>query len=186
MDRKLLVLDLDETLVHAAPAPLARRPDGEVPPYFVYKRPGLDEFLAFCAREFVVAVWTSASADYAQGVIRAVFPPGYPLEFVLTRERCTWRVDPLSGEEAWIKDLKKLKRRGYGLGRIIVVEDSPANLARQYGNVVPVTPFLGDAGDSELPLLAGFLGSLRDVDDVRRREKRDWRRQVAAGTDHGP
>jgi RNA polymerase II subunit A small phosphatase-like protein len=176
MEKKLLVLDLDETLLYASPAPLERRPDAEIPPYFVYKRPHLDEFLAFCAREFAVAVWTSASADYAQAVIAALFPAGYPLAFVFSRERCTWHVDQQSGEESWIKDLKKLKRRGYELGRVVFVEDSPANLSRQYGNVVPVTPFVGDAGDSELPRLAGYLGSLRDVADVRRCEKRNWRR----------
>jgi RNA polymerase II subunit A small phosphatase-like protein len=39
--RRLLVLDLDETLIYANECPLDRPADFEVAPYFVYLRPGV-------------------------------------------------------------------------------------------------------------------------------------------------
>ena len=45
---KLLILDLDETLVFAAERPLTREADFRVGPYHVYGRPGLAVFLDQC------------------------------------------------------------------------------------------------------------------------------------------
>jgi TFIIF-interacting CTD phosphatase-like protein len=45
---KLLILDLDETLIHASETPLDYRSDFLVYDYYIYKRPNLDRFLATC------------------------------------------------------------------------------------------------------------------------------------------
>lgn len=55
----LLVLDLDETLVHATETLLEIEPPYEVPPYFLHLRPGLSEFFEQVSRVFRLAVWTS-------------------------------------------------------------------------------------------------------------------------------
>lgn len=47
---------MDETLVHATDIPLARAPDFEVPPYALYLRPGVGEFLDWALSTFKVAV----------------------------------------------------------------------------------------------------------------------------------
>ena len=44
---KLLILDIDETLVHATEEDLGRACDFETDWYVVYKRPHVDEFLDF-------------------------------------------------------------------------------------------------------------------------------------------
>lgn len=44
-DRPLLILDLDETLVHARTKPLPHAPDLSIAPYVLYRRPGLEGFL---------------------------------------------------------------------------------------------------------------------------------------------
>jgi RNA polymerase II subunit A small phosphatase-like protein len=71
---KLLILDLDETLVFATEEPLPgrRAADFRVGPYHVYKRPHLDTFLAACRSWFEMAVWTSASPLYAAQVVAAI------------------------------------------------------------------------------------------------------------------
>jgi TFIIF-interacting CTD phosphatase-like protein len=56
---KLLILDLDETLIHAAEKPLLQQANFSVYDYHVYKRPYLDTFLTTCLDCFDVAVWTS-------------------------------------------------------------------------------------------------------------------------------
>ena len=175
--RKLLVLDLDETLVHARETPLQYDEDFCVGQYFVYRRPGLDEFIGAMLDIFDVAVWTSSGEIYAAQVLERIFPPG-ALKFVWSSRRCTTRRDWETGEMTNIKNLTKLRRRGYALESVIAVDDTPAKYASSYGNLVTVREFVGDRDDDELPLLARYLRSLRNVDNVRDVEKRRWRERL--------
>lgn len=175
--RPTLVLDLDETLIHAATKPLVTEPDFQVGPFSVYRRPYLAEFLESCFSSFEVAVWTSAGRDYASEVIGPVFG-ARPLNFFWSSERCTQRTNLDTYERYTVKDLKKIKRLGISLDRVLMVDDSPEKLERNYGNHVWIRPFEGDPEDSELPPLARYLESISDVPDFRRIEKRHWRRQV--------
>ena len=174
-DRTLLILDLDETLVHATEAPLAIEPHHAVPPYFLYLRPGLSDFLDQVSQLFRLAVWTSSSPAYARAVCPLLFQKSELLDFVWASDRCT----PTRNFEldTWCqaKPLRKLKRRGYDLARVLVVDDSPEKHTRNYGNLVRVAPFLGDPNDDELMHLAMYLKQLASVSDVRRVEKRRWR-----------
>ena len=97
MLKKLLILDLDESLVFATKVKMPQAEDFRVGQYFVYKRPGLDAFIAFCFDYFKVAVWTSSHSTYAKEVIERIFERPEQLEFVWARERCTWRSDHESG-----------------------------------------------------------------------------------------
>lgn len=174
-DRILLVLDLDETLVHATETPLSVEPQHEIPPYFLYLRPGLSEFIEQVSQHFRLAVWTSSSPAYARAVCSLVFRNAESLDFVWASDRCT----PTRNFEldAWCKakPLRKLKRRGYDLARVLVVDDSPEKHTRNYGNLVRVAPFMGDSNDDELAHLAIYLEQLATAPDVRRIEKRAWR-----------
>ncbi|WP_027893777.1 HAD family hydrolase [Calidithermus chliarophilus] len=175
LTRKLLVLDLDETLFHAARRPLERAPDLILFDYFVYWRPYAQHFIASVASWYEVAVWSSAGKLYVERALEALVPPGILLSFVWSRERCTQGYDPATGEHYWIKDLKKLRRRGYRLEHVLVVDDSPEKLERNYGNWVPVRPYLGAADDTELLELIPYLEHLSGVENVRTVEKRYWR-----------
>lgn len=178
MSRSLLILDLDETLIHATEQPLEHPPNFSVSPYHVYKRPFLDHFLHVCNEHFELAIWTSSSASYAHAVIPQLWPEDLSLAFLWSRKRCTYRLDPEYRRAVWIKDLKKVKKRGYALERVIVVDDSPEKLARQYGNLVHVKPFVGEVGDDELKWLGLYLPELAQVENVRRVEKRGWRKRM--------
>ena len=65
---KLLILDLDETLIFATDRVLAKAPDFSTSSYAVYKRPHLDVFLDFCREHFRVGVWTSAGPRHAHSI----------------------------------------------------------------------------------------------------------------------
>jgi TFIIF-interacting CTD phosphatase-like protein len=177
-DRKLLVLDLDETLLYATETPLSRAADFRVGPYHVYRRPHLDPFLAGCFDRFEVAVWTSSSPLYAWEVVRSVFPFPERLAFVWASDRCTQAFCPETYRHFWRKPLRKLTRRGYARERLIAVDDSPEKWHQSYGNLVRVRPYFGDPADGELPLLLRYLERLADVEDVRAVEKRFWRSEV--------
>lgn len=175
----LVIFDLDETLVHATERPLAREPDFTIGPYLVYWRPFVEELLVDCARYCTLAVWTSATRDYAEPVLAQLIPLGVSPAFVWTQERCTHRYLPEEQSYGWIKDLKKVKKRGFPLERVLMVDDIPGNLARHYGNYVRVTPYEGDENDRELVLLARYLRELHEVENVRAVEKRGWQMRVS-------
>src|SRR5437867_4234056 len=92
-NKKLLILDIDETLIHACYKPLARTADDVIEDIFVYERPFVRRFLEFCLREFAVAVWTSAQTSYAHSILELLLGNTLPLQFVWCRERCTRRFD---------------------------------------------------------------------------------------------
>ena len=59
--------------------------------YYVFKRPGVDAYLASLFRRFKgVAVWTAAVASYAKQIIKGVFTPAQvsKLAFIWTRKHC--------------------------------------------------------------------------------------------------
>ncbi len=170
----LLILDLDETLIHATEEPLGRSHDFVVGPYFVHRRPHLAEFLASCSASFRLAVWSSASDDYVREVVGRIMLPGIDLAFAWGRSRCVRRFDPESFEVHHLKDLKKIRRSGYGLERVLIADDTPRKVRRHYGNAVYVPPYFGDPEDEILPRLASYLLSLRSEANVRTVEKRGW------------
>ena len=170
----LLILDLDETLIFATEEPLAQPADFAVGPYAVYRRPGLAGFLAACSADFRLGVWSSATDSYVEDVVARIMPPGLAPEFVWGRSRCVRRLDPEYVADEFLKDLKKVGRRGFDLRRVLIADDTPSKVRRHYGNAVSVPPFLGDCADDVLPRLAAYLHSLRDLPDVRPVEKRGW------------
>lgn len=188
---KLLILDLDETLVHAAHDALPAGPGNfRAGPYHVYKRPHVDAFLDGALARFArVAVWTSSSEAYAAQVVSGLFPEGTDtLAFVWSAARCTPRHDPEADEWVSCKRLRKVRRcLRVPLGSVIVVDDSPEKWRTSYGNLVRVHPFTGDPSDDELPALLDYLDALRHAPDIRAVEKRDWRhRRPPGGTGGAP
>lgn len=174
MLKPLLILDLDETLIRATEEPLDYPCDFILAAYAVYKRPFLNEFLDTVLEWFDVAVWSSAPS-YVQGVTERLFMNLGTLRFAWSNERCTRRYDPELLEEYWVKDLRKVRRAGYALERVVVLDDTPAKLERHYGNHLRLRPFMGERDDRELQLVLPFLKWLRTVENVRLVEKRAWR-----------
>ncbi len=172
--RPLLILDLDETLLFASERPLDHEPDHVVGPYFVYQRPHLHEFLIHVAEHFDLAVWSSSSPDYAAAIVHCIFPSRLELQFVWGRDRCVPRYDGEKQTYYYVKDLKKVERRGYDVQRILVVDDTPQKCERNYGNAVYVPEFIGDGTDKVLQRLGPYLVKLARATNVRTIEKRNW------------
>ena len=177
-DKILLILDIDETLLHATKQHLGRDSDFSLFGYHVYRRPFLDEFLTECDRHFHLGVWSSSSDDYAEEIIRRIFPGHIKPLFVWGRSRCTYAVNWEDNNFEYQKVLKKLKKRGFTLERILIVDDTPAKVKRNYGNAIYMSEFTGDPADEELRLLARYLHRLKDVENVRTIEKRFWREEI--------
>lgn len=172
--RPLCILDLDETLVYASSANQAY--DFQCGPYGVLIRPGVDDFLGQISELFRLAVWTSSSASYAECIVGDVFRD-HTLEFVWSRSRCTRKFDPSLYDEYYIKDLRKVRRQGYALEQVLMVDNTPRKLQRHYGNLIRVTTWEGCKNDKELNHLASYLLDLRNEPNYRTIEKRGWQRR---------
>lgn len=176
MSDRLLVLDIDETLLHAAESPLPHRShDFSFGPYLIHKRPHLDQFIREVYELFQVAYWSSASPDYVTCLVEIINPPELTPQFVWARDRCTIAYHPELQENYFVKDLKKVKRRGYDLQKVLIVDDTPSKSSRNYGNAIYIPPFMGETNDVELLRLAGYLRRLRTASNYRSIEKRYWR-----------
>lgn len=179
MKDKLIILDLDETLIFSTSTKLSLKEDYIVGEYFVYKRPGLENFIKFIQLYFQLAVWSSSTSDYAQSIVNKIFVEPGILKFIWSRERCVAKLDLDSYEQYWIKDLKKVKKLGFDLEKILVIDDSREKLRRNYGNHIPVASFKGDLTDDELTKLILYLNKIKDLDSFRSIEKRNWRSSVS-------
>ena len=171
----LLILDVDETLLYASEKRLDHEPNFRVGSYFVYVRPYLHEFLQCCNEHFRLAVWSSSSADYLNAIVTAILPSELKVEFIWSRERCIQRFDGELQEIYYVKDLKKVQRMGFDLERMLILDDTPKKVERNFGNAVYAKPYFGDPEDSELKSLSGYMKSIAGLPNVRCVEKRGWR-----------
>lgn len=187
---KLLILDIDETLIHSSEKQLDRLPDFELnfglEKYFVYKRPGLQEFILQCSKWFCLGIWTSSGSDYAREVIKNIFTDNYnynynysfKLEFIFTRERCLFKRNPELDVIEVFKPLKKVKRRGFLLDSVLIVDDIAQTFKYNYGNGILVKEYRGEEDDIELFLLWKYLQMISREEDVRIIDKRHWKNKI--------
>ncbi|MCL9805512.1 HAD family hydrolase [Flavobacterium amniphilum] len=182
----LVILDLDETLIHATRNPLYENWDFELFNYKIFIRPHLHVFLSFLKDNFDVAVWSSASDDYVTKVVEEIFPDDYGLKFVWGRTKCTYKPDYSKAEEIgyfdyyshfeYIKILKKVtKKFPYTKEQILIIDDTPRKAMYNFGNAIYPSEFNGDKNDNELELLVNYLETFKDISNVRTIEKRNWR-----------
>jgi RNA polymerase II subunit A small phosphatase-like protein len=186
-NRILLILDLDETLIHATSQKIREDYDFMVYQYFVYKRPYLDEFIRICSENFMLAVWSSASDDYVVEVVERIFPPDIKLEFIWGRSRCTPIISPqideygnynldTSSHYDYAKLLKKVKKRGFSLEKTLIVDDTRSKVMNSYGNAIYPKEYKGELDDVELLYLSKYLQTLLNEENMRTVEKRFWRK----------
>lgn len=173
----LVILDLDETLIHSSEELIERQPDSTVGPFYVYFRPFLHDFLLRIHQQFEIAVWSSSSLDYALAIVAAAFPTEVDVKFIWGRERCIQRFDPEWQSTYFVKDLRKVSRIGYDINRILIIDDTPQKVERNYGNAIYVEPYYGTLADRELQYLSHYLDSIQNVANVRNIEKRSWKQQ---------
>lgn len=177
----LIILDLDETLVYATEDKLDLDEDFKFEKYFVYKRPGLDNFLKGINQHFKIGIWSSAGDIYVNEIVKVLKNDDIEFEIIWARSKCTQRRDMDLDLYYWEKRLDKLKKKGFRIEKILIVDDSPEKSKNNFGNAIYIKEFRGETTDQELVTLFDYLLSLKFADNVRTIEKRNWReRQYAA------
>ncbi len=163
LKNRLIIFDLDETLVHATENILSRPADFTVPPYFIYQRPFLKTLLASLYGAVDLAVWSSSSQAYVNAVVHEIFNDDFPLQFAWSVDRCVQRVDVRTNSYVYIKDLRKVQGQGYTVDRILMIDDSPEKLVRQPKNHYAIPAYTGQEDDYALLDLLQHLKTLEAV-----------------------
>jgi len=170
-----VVLDMDETLVHAQivsdeelDAGLA--PQDNDPDVFyvnvngilvqVRKRPFLDEFLREAAKNFELIVFTAGCPDYAAPILDIIDPTRTLFRYRLFRQHCMFNT--FMGN--YVKDLRIVNRN---LQRTVLVDNNVHSFLMQLGNGIPIQSFFDQKEDKELVYLSRLLHNLSFEVDVR-------------------
>ena len=171
--KKTLLLDLDETLIHAKRChrKLWNKKIGSLQTLQTHQlrikfvlRPYALQFLHFIQNYYQVVLFTAATYQYVTDVIQTINDQ-YDLSFnfqVLCRHHCRIAIQ---NDKIRTKDLSLIKNRT--LQDMILVDNSIFNAIFNIHNVVPIRSFLAEQNDQELIKLTAFLLSIHDADDVR-------------------
>lgn len=168
----LLVLDIDETLVHSEliieqsrekPAINKkydrrvefRNPNGTVDVYGVRYRPFLLEFLERMSKLYDLAVYTASAQDYADAVIDQLDPSKTLFVGRLYREHCR----NITGMN--VKNMLNFDGTD-----VFLVDNLIYSYALQLDQGIPICPFIDDEMDVELKDLAEILENLPAFDSL--------------------
>ncbi|MCU0390691.1 MAG: HAD family hydrolase [Thermoflexibacter sp.] len=149
---RLLILDIDQTIVHASQSKfLEREADFFIPhpfgDFLYYKRPYLDEFLSQVKDWFCLALWSSSDKYYVQQVKEHIFSD-IPIEFAWDRSKCTYVKK--NGIGIYEKPLQKLGKLHWSLSEVLIIDDTPEKLTNYPKNYLPIKSWYGNEEDNEL------------------------------------
>ena len=164
INKKTLILDLDETLVHSSTSYTENNDvtlnvdfEGIFYNIYVFIRPGAENFIKKISKYYEIVIFTASISKYASPLLDKL-DPEKNIKYRLYREQCTF----LNG--IYIKELKRLNR---DLKDIIIVDNSPLAYAFDLENGLPIKSWYEDKNDNELENIFPLLEFLSDVDDVR-------------------
>ena len=163
--KKILILDLDETLVHSGFHPFERKSDfifninidGKEHTIYALKRPYVEEFLSEISLYYEIIIFTASIPEYAS-----------PLIDLLDKNKITskrlYREHCLLDNGLYLKDLKSI---GKNLKDMIIIDNNPISYILNQDNGLPILTWYEDLKDKELINLIPLLKYLSIVDDVR-------------------
>ena len=164
-DKKTLVLDLDETLVHSSFTPFEKNDiilevdfEGILYNIYVKVRPYAEQFLKNVSKLFEIVIFTASISKYASPLLD-ILDKESNIKFRLFREHCTY----ING--IFIKDLKRLNRN---LKDVIIVDNSPIAYAFDSENGLPIKTWYDDPYDNELKKIEPLIAFLSKTKDVRK------------------
>lgn len=155
--RKLLILDIDQTLIHARERRSSNKMHnfiihmrGQNGVFYIFKRRGLDNFIANINKlqnihGLKIAIWTAAERTYAVKILDNIWP-GWQNDVLFLRHRLHCSLLP---DGSYVKDLSKIPG-GYD---IMLVDDNIDNykLNTELGfSVWKSSPYVAGSIDSEL------------------------------------
>ena len=164
-NRKTIIFDLDETLVHCVGSNKGEIslpiefPSGKVVMAGVNIRPFAVECLHEASRLFEVVVFTASHQCYADVILDYLDPMHTLIHHRLYRENCV-RVGDFN-----VKDLRIFGNRK--IQNISIVDNSIFSFAFHLDNGVPIISWYNDRNDKELSDLVEYFKVIDEAEDVR-------------------
>uniref|UniRef100_A0A7S3FTU1 FCP1 homology domain-containing protein n=1 Tax=Strombidium rassoulzadegani TaxID=1082188 RepID=A0A7S3FTU1_9SPIT len=172
--KKLLIFDMDETLIHCVDDIEQQNPevileidfsDDEETVYAgINLRPYIIECLEEAKKNFHVIVFTASQQTYADAILDYIDPNNTLFEARFYRQHCF-----LTEEGYYVKDLRIFA--DWRLCDIVIVDNSVFSFAFQIDNGIPIIPFYNDKSDEEMLHLVYYLNQLATVEDVREQNR---------------
>ena len=169
-NKKILFLDLDETLIHSdlnnqfnnwdaqIIVPVDEESSAELN---ILIRPYLKEFLEFASKNFNVVLFTAGIESYANSIIGYLDPMEEYFHLRLYRESC------FQFNNFFIKDLGILE--GFDLKDMIIIDNCVYSFALNLNNGILIPSYYNDPEDRELLGAIDYLkDKLMEVDDIRK------------------
>ena len=182
-NKKLLILDIDETLVHSD-LDFSLKEKKEVKddsilhfnseeekniPVPLIVRPGTKKFLDYAVEKFDLVVFTASDKQYADVVIDYLEKDKKYFKMRLYRNHCIF-IEP----GLYIKDLRifsGIKK----LEDIIILDNSLFSFANQLNNGILITSFFSDMNDTFLENVKCYLNYIKNEKDIRIINKKSFR-----------
>lgn len=156
LTKPLLILDLDETLIHSVQLP-------EVPcthetpfiPVLGQKirfnlRPHTIDFLRNVSKMFTIYLFTASEFKYAEAIMKILDPDTKYVTRIFDRKYCS-----ITKRGFLVKDLRIFQESP--LERIFLVDNTFYCFFCNLQAAVPITDFIDDKKDNQLPLLESYL-----------------------------
>ncbi|PWY82860.1 NIF-domain-containing protein [Aspergillus heteromorphus CBS 117.55] len=156
-ERKCLVLDLDETLVHSSFKVLERADftipveiEGQYHNIYVIKRPGVDQFMKRVGELYEVVVFTASVSKYGDPLLDQLDIHNV-VHHRLFRDSC------YNHQGNYVKVI------GRDLRDTIIIDNSPTSYIFHPQHAIPISSWFSDAHDNELldliPVLEDLAGA---------------------------
>eukprot|EP00331_Platyophrya_macrostoma_P026497 CAMPEP_0176437248 /NCGR_PEP_ID=MMETSP0127-20121128/18495_1 /TAXON_ID=938130 /ORGANISM="Platyophrya macrostoma, Strain WH" /LENGTH=356 /DNA_ID=CAMNT_0017820811 /DNA_START=1 /DNA_END=1071 /DNA_ORIENTATION=+ len=164
LSTKILVLDLDETLITCQSKPSNDQSSKMIKftfddkSFYICKRPGLEEFLVEMLQHYTLVLYTTGTEKYASAALRVLGIDGF-FSLILHRDHCQ-----VNSHNKLEKDLSILAASP---GDLILVDDSFSHFKNQPDNILLIKPFDGKRDDCELSTITNFLVGMSRINDVR-------------------
>ena len=153
MNLKNIVLDLDETLISSIEPQIFEKYKETLVykehfvfenSYYIFSRPGVQDFLDFVFENYNVSVWTAASLDYALFIIQYIIianKPNRKLDYIFFNAHCD--ISQRTYNNA--KQLKQLwevfKLDQFDENNTVIIDDRPDLKLNQENNVINCIPY---------------------------------------------
>ena len=177
-NKKLLILDLDETLVHSDIDFLLKEKNINYDTVLYFDteeekniplpliiRPGLYEFLDYASQNFNLIIFTASDQQYADTIINYIEKDKKYFKMRLYRNNCIF-VDP----GLYIKDLR-IFFPFKNMEDIIILDNSLFSFANQLNNGILITSFFDDKDDTFLSNVKEYLEYIKNEKDIRQINK---------------
>ena len=181
-NKKLLILDLDETLIHSDLDFLLKEKNINYDKILYFNseeekniplpliiRPGLYEFLDYASENFDLVIFTASDQDYANTIINYIEKDKKYFKMRLYRNNCLF-IDP----GLYIKDLR-IFNSWKKMEDIIIIDNSLFSFANQLNNGILITSFFDDKSDTFLNIVKDYLEYIKNEKDIREINKESFR-----------